>query len=43
MKNEKRERRTEMKSLKMEEMMMIRGGTDRPDKPKSPGEVVIMI
>ena len=43
MKNEKRVRKTELKSLKAEEMMQIRGGKDKPVKPKSPEEVVILI
>ena len=43
MKNEKSVRKTELRSLNAEEMMQIRGGVDKPVKPKSPEEVIILI
>ena len=41
MKNLRKKYKKEMQLLKPEEMMMFRGGGDKPKNPKSPDEAII--
>lgn len=42
MKNLRKKCKSEMQLLKPEEMMMFRGGGEKPKNPKSPDEAIIL-
>lgn len=41
MNNEMRKKENQRRILSIHEMMLIKGGTETPQKPKTPGEVII--